>query len=157
MCFFRSCQQYYSVILCFIKWCAQCKYQMCSFRHINVKLASNSGHKHCLKRIKIHSPTSTQTCALYAVMTLKDGFSLSPRVISPLCADTPAACLSGGSRPPTQASGLNARHTWIESGAPTHSPGDVVHSILRQAAKSLVQCEDLSNSSGPGTRGVSCA
>lgn len=40
---------------------------------------------------------------------------------------------------------------------PTHSPGDVVHSILRQAAKSLVQCEDLSNSSGAGTRGVSCA
>lgn len=73
-------------------------------------LPTHKGLKHCLKRIKIRNPTSTQAFASYVVMTLKGGFSSSPRVISPLCADMPAACLSSGSRAPQpKRLDLNAR------------------------------------------------
>lgn len=41
-----------------------------------------------------------QTCASYVVATLKGGPSLSQGVISPVCTDMPAACLSSGCRPP---------------------------------------------------------
>lgn len=113
-------------------------------------MASNNELEYYLKLTKIQRPTSSPTCGSY--VDFQRWTSLSPRLISPLCADMTAACLSSSSRRYTQASGLNARHTWIESVVPTHSPGDVAHSILRQAAKSPVRCEDLSNSRGPGDK-----
>lgn len=111
--FFGSCQQYYSVTVCFKKWCAQCKYQMCLFRHINVKLASNSGHKHCLKRIKIHSPTSTQNLRFVCCHDIKRWLQFISEGYQPtLC--WYASRLSERRLPPPNASVWTKRKTHLD-------------------------------------------